>query len=165
VYAHPPSWVVYYMEVFPIPAFLVALGLWKVAMLLSERVRPHAKAAALPSTRASVGVLFVLPLLASFALIDTVVARSWWERRAAHKRQFVRLIAGIPDSQAVVFVRHSPSHSFLTSHVENDSDLGRAHTWLVHDLGEQNAILRQVVPDRSAYFYDEDNATLERIRE
>ena len=162
-YAHPPGWVVYYMELFPIPAFLVALGLWKIAAFMAERVRPDPQAVTMPSARAHVALLFLLPLFASFTLIDTVVAHDWWERRAAHRRHFDRRIASITASRAVVFVRHDPSHSFFTGHVENHADLDGARVWLAHDRGAENRALHQVDPERVAYLYIESDQSLERM--
>lgn len=162
-YAHAPEWVVYYLEAFPILAFLVALGLWSTTSFLAARLPRHRGAASDAAIRIRVSLLSVLPLFGVFALFDTIGARHWRERRTAHAREFQSVIATIPDNRAIVFVRHSPYHVHYTGHVANYAELESARVWLVHDRGPLNRLLREVAPERSSYLYDESSKSLARI--
>jgi hypothetical protein len=144
--------------------FLIALGIWRIAILVAGRLPAHRDAAPAPSLRAAFAVFLLLPLFGALTAIDVVVARQWWERRAAHRVQFESLIAGVQDSSAVVFVRHAPDHAFFTGHVENDVDLAGARIWRVHDLGNANAALRDLVPQRSFYLLNEPDKSIEPLR-
>jgi hypothetical protein len=163
LYAHPPAWVVYYLEAFPIPAFVVALGLWTIATRLAEALPTYKGAAALPAARARAALLLLGLLFAPLNMLDAAAAQGWWQRRAHHRAVFDSALASIGDRRAVVFVRHDSNHSFFTGHVENNGDLERAPVWLVHDRGDENERLRRVAPNRRPYRYDEPGRSLEPL--
>ena len=153
--AHMPYWLVYYLELFPVLAFLSALGLWQFVTLVAElapRRVGRARELALPALVTCVGLIgWLAPgALESFTL---------WHRRLAmapgYHESFRDLIAKIPDRKAVVFVRYAPNADVHLSLTNNEPDASAARVWAVHDLGDDNLRLLQAAPDRVAYLYEE----------
>jgi hypothetical protein len=153
--AHQPYWLIYYLELFPVLAFLSALGLWQFVTLVAElrpwRVR-RATPLALPAL--VTGVAFVCWLSP-----DAFESFSLWRVRLAmaprYHESFNQLMARIPDRKAVVFVRYAPNADVLLSLTNNEPDAATARVWTVHDLGDANLRLLQAAPDRTPYLYEE----------
>jgi hypothetical protein len=175
-YAHPPEWTVYYLEGAPLLAFLTALGVVRAITLMVagpafmrasevENIGTRAKRAlarsfSLDGTR----TVFAATLLTvAGAVAGIVVARQVrFQIRGDHAYYdaFARLISGIPESRAIVFVRYGANHNDGLSLVRNPADAKDAKVWTVYDRGDENARLLAVAPDRAAYLFDESSWTL-----
>ena len=153
--AHQPYWLIYYLELFPVLAFLSALGLWQFVTLVAERAPRRVRRAtplALPALATSVAfVCWLSP--------DAVESFSLWRVRLAlaprYHETFNQLLAKIPDRKAVVFVRYAPNADVHLSLTNNEPDAATARVWAVHDLGDANLRLLQAAPDRTPYLYEE----------
>jgi len=153
--AHQPYWLIYYLELLPVLAFLSALGLWQFVTLVAElapRRVSRARELALPSLVTCVTlVLWLAP--------GAVESFSLWQVRLAmaprYHESFEQLLAKIPDRKAMVFVRYAPNATVHLSLTNNEPDPSAARVWAVHDLGEANLRLLQVAPDRTPYLYEE----------
>src|SRR5688572_6993786 len=153
--AHQPYWLIYYLELFPVLAFLSALGLWQFVTLVAElapRRVGRARELALPALVMFVGVV-------SWMSPDALESYSMWHRRVAmapgYHKSFNQLVSRIPDKKAVVFVRYAPNADVHLSLTNNEPDPAEARVWAVHDLGEENLRLLQAAPDRVPYLYEE----------
>lgn len=144
-YAHWAAWTLYYLEITPVVAALVALGLWRTAVRVSGR--EHG---------AELSILLVTIVAAGFALPE--IER--WRREHRHMSAFARDLAvavkRLPSQPAILFVRYSPRLRRHVSAIQNLADLERAPVWVVHDLGERNAELQRRAPNRTPYHLDED---------
>lgn len=153
--AHQPYWLIYYLELFPVFAFLSALGLWQLVTLVAElapRRVGRTWALGLPAFVTGVALVGWLSpgAIESFSL--------WHVRLASAPRyheSFRQLIAKIPDQKAVVFVRYAPTADVHLSLTNNEPDPTTARVWAVHDLGDANLQLLQSAPDRTPYLYEE----------
>jgi hypothetical protein len=153
--AHQPYWLIYYLELFPVLAFLSALGLWQFVTLVAElapRRVSRTLAVGLPTFVTGVALVgWMAPgAMESFSL--------WHVRLAMAPRyheSFRQLIAKIPDPKAVVFVRYAPNADVHLSLTNNEPDPSTARVWAVHDLGDADLRLLQAAPDRTPYLYEE----------
>ena len=153
--AHQPYWLIYYLELFPVLAFLSALGLWQFVTLVGEMAARRVRRA----------VPVNLPLLATCVALlawmtpNAVESFSLWHVRLAtaprYHEAFQQLIAKIPDPKAIVFVRYAPNADVHLSLTNNEPDPASARVWAVHDLGEADLKLLQAAPDRTPYLYEE----------
>jgi len=153
--AHQPYWLIYYLEVMPVLAFLSALGLWQFVTLVTElapRRVSRARELALPT-------LVTCAALMSWLSADSLPAFGKWHRQLAIARRyhqsFQGLISQIPDKKAVVFVRYAPGAGVHRSLTNNEPDPSAARVWAVHDLGDENLRLLKIAPDRVPYLYEE----------
>ncbi|HUQ79871.1 MAG TPA: glycosyltransferase family 39 protein [Gemmatimonadaceae bacterium] len=153
--AHQPFWLIYYLEVLPVLAFLSALGLWQFVTVVSELAAKRVgrgRELAVPALVTCVGfVAWMSP--------NALEQYSMWHRRLAmapgYHASFQRLVQQIPDKRAVVFVRYAPSADVHLSLTNNEPDPASARVWAVHDLGAENLRLLQAAPDRVPYLYEE----------
>lgn len=153
--AHQPFWIIYYLELFPVLAFLSALGLWQFVTVLAElapRRVSRDRALGLPALATAVGVLL---WMASPALDAHMLWRQRLAAAPAYHRTFQEMLAKIPDQRAVVFVRYAPNADVHLSLTNNEPDPKTARVWAVHDLGHENIRLLQAAPDRTPYLYEE----------
>jgi hypothetical protein len=158
-YAHSPYWMIYYSETLPVFAALSALGIWRLLAGEAHASRAGARRPA-PAAALAVSVLVLLNLPG--ALKDW---HTWhWERLRAqqYQRSFARVVAGIPDERAIVFVRYAPWHNLHVSLITNDPDLESSRAWVVYDRGRDNARLQRIAPHRVPYLFDEERLTLSR---
>jgi hypothetical protein len=153
--AHQPFWIIYYLELFPVLAFLSALGLWQFVTLIAElapRRVTRERGVGLPGLVTAVGLVL-------WMLSPAIEAHTMWRGRLAvapsYHRTFNEMLAKIPDQKAVVFVRYAPNADVHLSLTNNDPDPRSARVWAVHDLGEENLRLLQAAPDRTPYLYEE----------
>jgi hypothetical protein len=154
-YAHKPEWTLYYLELFPIAAFVTACGIVAVARLLFPH-SPGAPASAAWRRLFFSGALGAVMLV--LTLGETPAQRRWRLARPDGQLAQRAIKARIPDQRAVVFVRHTPTlwrHNFVT----HSPFLDRERVWMVYDLGIRNAELVRAVPDRTAYVLDGDHLT------
>jgi hypothetical protein len=153
-FAHPAEWAVYYLEIIPVMAFLTAAGLSQVATVVAARLGRLATSARPTLALAGMGALFVMLMAwpVSRAHVD-------WRHRFALSRRyqdtFRALVAKIPDSKAIVFVRYAPDHFVHLSLIANGPEGPASRIWTVHDRGDDNQRLMRLAPDRTAYLYEE----------
>jgi len=159
-FAHPPTWIVYYVEVLPIFYFLAASELGRLVHKLSglgseASVRWPASAA-----NASLAVaLLMLPLGVS----DLLRVRAAIDLRNAFHRAAEAAMARLPPEKAIVFVSYPPSQNPHLGLTRNEPDLASALRWVVYDRGPRNAELRALAPGRAAYRLDAASMRLERL--
>ena len=140
-YAYYATWTVYYLEVAPIAAVIVACGALDV--IRRFRLRENSAIAAL--------------------LVALVVGGAWeaarWravhQRDTAFDRRFAEALRQLPQP-AIVFMRYSPRFAQHLSVVANHPDLRATPLWVVHDLGERNAQLRALAPERASFDFEEE---------
>jgi hypothetical protein len=162
-YGHASNWSLYYVEAQPVLAFLAALGLWRVFVLVSAASFPRrpAEGSIDRMVRArgalAVAVFVALMIPHSLQLLSTV--RFLKARDQLAQRWFSERVAEIPE-RAVVFVRYGPKHFIHRSLIVNEPDLANAHAWIVYDRGADNVRLANAARDRVPYLYDEDSHTL-----
>jgi hypothetical protein len=143
---------VYYIETYPILAFLAALG---IGQLLTGRRRREGKLVGRfgrmrPGAQAAAFVLLLV--MAPAALFDLRAYHVALRNAQEPKVEFRRQLAGI-EAPSMVFVRYPPNYPPLVSLIENDPDFVREPVWKVHDLGTRNARLEADAPDRIPYLY------------
>lgn len=153
--AHQPYWLIYYLELFPVLAFLPALGLWQLVTSVHELAARRVTR----SNQLSVSMVLVVTGLVAWFSPGVLDSFSQWHRQIAiapdYQESFQGLVARIPDKKAVVFVRYAPDADVHRSLTTNEPDLSSARVWTVHDLGAQNLKLLQAAPDRVPYLYEE----------
>jgi 4-amino-4-deoxy-L-arabinose transferase-like glycosyltransferase len=142
-YAHYAGWTVYYLELAPVVAALTAVGVWRATQRIAS------------ADRARFGVLCVTVVLVAVALRD--VAR--WRREhlmmVRFYRDFANSAKNLPSQPTILFVKYSDRVRSHFSVVHNFADLEHAPVWVVHDLGERNAELERLAPNRSTHTFDE----------
>ena len=153
--AHQPYWLIYYLEVLPVLAFLSALGVWQFVTLVAELAPKRvgrARELALPA-------LVTCAALVSWLSADSLDAFGMWHRQLSYAPKyhetFQELVSKIPDRKAVVFVRYAPTADVHLSLTNNEPDPASARVWAVHDLGDENLRLLKIAPDRVPYLYEE----------
>jgi hypothetical protein len=157
-YAHPPEWLLYYEECFPILALLAALGVSRlVAWILT-----HASSAELRPTVAVRGPLLLM--VVTLGLVLVMPGRLGFGhmivRNTAYGQAWFRdLVRALP-TRSIVFVRYGASHNMHFSLITNPPDYQSAPAWIVYDRGDDNARLMAVAPDRVPYLYMEDEHRL-----
>lgn len=160
-YYHDISWMLYYMEYFPLVPLLTATGAGWLFTKFARAGQPE------------IGHAHGLEPFAAFALVATVATyvlivpphkrTNVWSRRAADFRARVADLGG--DSK-IVFVRVSPEANPHFVLVANDVPPDRSATWIVRDLGaERDELLRRAAPTRAAWLYDEAKKQFSRLPE
>ncbi len=162
LYAHPADWTLYYLEAYPVPAFLTALGVWVALSWATARVRPRDAAAGLAPIRAPVAIgAGIVGLALCWPLIDGVAAVS---RDARVSQLFFAAIDSIeksvPARRAVVFVHYKPDHNPSMSFISNPLDQGLERVLTAYDRGADNARLLRAMPDRVPFLFDEASLTV-----
>lgn len=151
---HGSGWTVYYLEIQPVLAIFVALGMWRVMNLqLHDLSTPPPKAPARPFV-AGVSLLMML-FLAQFAKVMVFNAHRNTFAVQHYQRNFLSALAQLPANKAIIFVRYGPEHNPHLSLLYNEPDLTAAPRWIVYDRGPDNLRLMQHAPDRAAFLYDE----------
>ena len=150
LYAHPPTWSLYYIEGLPVLAFATALG---VPVLLTLGTRARVTTLARLSACAALLALAVYPAWVTMHQVraQIVADHSYYDA-------FVGSLPG--DDSAIVFVRYSRAHNDGLSLVRNVPDLAGERVWVVYDRGAENAQLMSIAPGRAAYLFDEGSWTL-----
>jgi hypothetical protein len=158
VFAHPPHWTVYYVEIEVVPPFLAAMGAWAiVAAARSRRPWPdRATLAAVPAGTALAGLILVTPLAYALQRNAPLARQQHWFAQD-YFRRIRGTAAALPGEKKLVFVRYAPPHSPHNSLIANDADLASSPVWWVYDRGPtENARLVARAPDRVVYVVDEE---------
>ena len=158
LYAHPPYWAVYYLEIQPILAFVTALGLWRSLAAAGTRTLRDPGEASLARPAAALALL-----LLALGVSDTLPLPPRIQERYDYTRAFARTLAAVTEPKAVVFVRYGSSHDPHRSLVENPPDFARARVWVARDRGADDLRLLALAPDRAPYLFDEATWTLFRM--
>lgn len=159
-FAHPPGWIVYYVEVLPIFYFLAARELGRVLSKVNGVGGDVGVSWPAPTATAA---LLVAVMLVPLGANDVRRLRVAIDVRNAFHRSAETTIAGLPPEKAIVFVSYGPSHSQHYGLTRNEPDLGTAKYWVVYDRGVENGQLRALAPDRVAYRLDADSMRLDRL--
>ncbi len=149
--AHTRDWTVYYLEAFPVVAFVAALGVRRIGSRLRGGVGASRRAGALPPFALRLLGVGVVALL----LGDTYSATQTLSKVGARTIAFRNAVARLERTPNIVFVRYAERRNMHLALVANEGDLGLAQSWIVHDRGADNARLLTLVPGRTAYLYDE----------
>jgi hypothetical protein len=152
-FAHPPEWIVYYFEMFPVFYVLACTGAIRLASAGFN----------IEASRASVLVVLLLAILSPWLAANVWTARRSIDSESAFHRTAERALATLPHQPAVVFVHYPAQHNFHRSIITNTPDYRTAPLWLVYDRGEKNAQLLQLT-DRAAYRLDVATWALRKIR-
>lgn len=164
LYAHPANWTLYYLEIFPVLAFILAVGIWRFFTVLGS---PTPKArdvfAVVPSRQAAMGILIsgvlFLPLYHSSARMSRQLHRL----HASQTDIFSSYLAQLPGERVTVFVKYSPHHDPNFTLIFNDPDLGQARAWRVFDRGADDIRLIRLAPDRVPYLYNQSTNSFARM--
>lgn len=149
--AHTRDWTVYYLEAFPVVAFVAALGVRRILLSIRAQVRQLPAADVMPKLVYRLLTAAIIALLLS----DTYAATQTLSKVGARTVAFRKAVARLGRTPNVVFVRYAERRNMHLALVANEGDLGLAQSWLVHDRGADNARLMALVPGRTAYLYDE----------
>jgi dolichyl-phosphate-mannose-protein mannosyltransferase len=159
-FAHPPIWIVYYLEVLPIFYFLAAR---EIGRIVHKFAAPGSDASVrwpAPAANASIAIAL---LLLPFGLSDVRRVRAANDVRGAFHRAAEAAIAKLPPGQAIVFVSYPPSQNPHLGLTRNEPDLPSAQRWIVYDRGPLNEELRALAPGRAAYRLDAATMQVERL--
>jgi hypothetical protein len=149
-FAHPPGWVVYYVELLPALHFLAASNLVR---LLGQARRSELNAGPSLSPLAARAAMLATLLLLPFCLSDLVGVRKAIDARNDFHRRAEAAIRQAPP-HSIVFVRYPASQDPHRAITRNEVDLASARTWVVYDRGADDARLASLAPDRQMYMLD-----------
>jgi hypothetical protein len=165
VFAHIPGWTVYYVEIFPVVPFLIALGIWTVACaLVTPKLRVGPQLARQSGPRQALGAALVVLIVLWPASHDVRYGRRVEAALQSYPLRFRQVMAAVPDQRAILFVHYASWHSPHQSLIANDPDIAHARLWVVYDRGPENAKLAALAPDRATYLLDEETASLTPLR-
>jgi hypothetical protein len=148
-FAHPPMWIVYYVEVLPILYYIAARQLGR--LFLKSSGAPAGELAHWPASTANATLVAAVVLLLPLGISDIVRIRGAVDLRHAYHRAAEAAVSGLPAEKSIVFVWYPADHNHHRALTQNEPDLASASRWLVYDRGPRNAELRSVAPDRRAY--------------
>ncbi len=149
--AHTRDWTIYYLEAFPVVAFVAALGVRRIV----ESIRGQLPRLPAPDALPKLAYRVLAAAIMSLLLRDTYVASQTLARVGARTVVFREAVTRLERSPNIVFVRYAERRNMHLALVANEGDLARAHSWVVHDRGADNARLMALAPGRTAYLYDE----------
>jgi hypothetical protein len=161
LFAHPPMWTVYYVEVLPILYFLAARELGRVVHKFSG-LGSEATSVRWPAAAANASLAIAL-LLLPLGVNDVRRVRGAIDVRNAFHRAAEAALAKLPQEKAIVFVSYPPSQNPHLGLTRNEPDLASAVRWVVYDRGPRNVELRALAPDRAAYRLDAATMRVERL--
>jgi hypothetical protein len=158
LYATPAGWTLYYLEATPAFAYLTAAGIsWAASLVGRPRKTPYDISFSWCSPRWTKALFAVGAVFTLSGLITLKVTRGQHILDRRYLGRFARLVETIPDSRAILFVRHSANHSGHVTYVRNVSDLTNERVWVIYDRGDvANALLLGHAPGRAVYLYDEN---------
>lgn len=158
-FAHPPGWVVYYVELLPALHFLAASQLVR---LLGQARQSALNAGPYLSPLAARAAMLATLLLLPFCLSDLVrVRRAIDARNDFHRRAEAAIRQAPPNS--ILFVRYPPSQDPHLAITRNEVDLASARTWVVYDRGADDARLASLAPGRQLYVLDASTFRIEPL--
>jgi len=159
-FAHPPIWIVYYLEVLPIVYFLAACEIGRLVQKFGGFGSDERSPWPAPLANASLAIaLLLLPLGVS----DVRRVRAANDARGAFHRAAEAAMATLPPEKAIVFVSYPPAWNPHLGLTRNEPDLRSALRWVVYDRGARNAELRVLAPDRAAYRLDAGTMRMKRL--
>jgi 4-amino-4-deoxy-L-arabinose transferase-like glycosyltransferase len=149
-YVHFTSWTVYYLEMWPVPAFLAARGVWATLVRIA------------PSRAGLAALILALVALApaGLALNDVREERASRTLPGERFRAGVAALAGV---RVLIFVRYAPNHQAYAGLVGHVADPSTARAWVAYDLGDRDTALIVQARDRVPYRYDEELGTFSRL--
>lgn len=163
LFAHPPEWVLYYLEAQQVVVMITAVGIWRLIQWLMRLQRrgaviPAGEAIARGGVAVCAFVLVVAPFKAKF--IGEV--REPFMERGQLQSAFRAMLAQLPEP-SVVFVRYSRIHDIHTSLITNVPNLDQAGAWMVYDRGVENLELMAEARGRVPYIFEEYSGVLHRM--
>ena len=158
-FAHPPEWVVYYVELLPALHFLAAGNLVRLLGQSEERTSDASLHVSPTIARASA---LAAAVLVPFCLSDLVRVRAAIDGRNAFHRRAAEVIRGAPPN-SILFVRYPSGHDPHLAVTRNEVDLASARSWIVYDRGADDARLLSLAPNRQPYLLDPSTFRLERL--
>lgn len=149
-YVHFTNWTVYYLEMWPVPAFLAARGVWATL----TRITP---------ARAGLAAL----ILALVSIIPAGLAlrevRNERASRTLPDERFRAAVAALSGDRVLVFVRYAPDHQAYAGLVGHVPDPRSARAWIAYDLGDRDTTLMASAGERVPYRYDEASGNFARL--
>jgi hypothetical protein len=158
-FAHPPSWVVYYVELLPGLHFLAAVNL--VRLLGGSKEGVPRDGSQMPAIAARASAVAAV-LVALFCLSDLPLVRGAIDRRNGFHRRAADVVRAAPPN-SILFVRYPADHDPHLAITRNEADLSTAASWIVYDRGAENARLLAVAPTRQPYLLDVATFRLEPL--
>jgi hypothetical protein len=153
VYAHPPRWTVYYLEIVPVFHVLAALGIvsfWRRGLSLESG-----------GAAGAAGIL--IALAAPWLVMSIMTARRAESGHSAFHRKAQAVLSEVRDPEAVVFVRYPAEHSRDFTITGNVPDYRSARLWIVPDrAGDDERLLS--LTTRPAYRLDTSGWKWQRLR-
>jgi hypothetical protein len=158
-YAHPGFWTIYYLEALPVVAMITVLGFvlamtWMGRNMERGGASPEQASAPREKREAAgsvIGIVLALALLAG-SLPTVSSERAIRNRSGAPRLWLWEGMTHLPTARNLLFVQDERNGPRTL--VTNVADLAHAPTWLVNDLGSENARLQKLEPDRAAYVID-----------
>ena len=159
VFAQPPEWVVYYVELLPMLHFMAAVALVRLLAPGGAADQRRVAIQANLGWAATIVVVALVPLCAG----DLTRVRARIDRRNAFHRQADQLVRRAPP-HSILFVRYGSTQSPHFAITRNEPDLAEARSWVVYDRGADNDRLAALAPDRKVYVLDMEALRLEPLR-
>jgi hypothetical protein len=157
-FAHPPMWIVYYVETLPILYFLAACQMGRLFHTLSGTRRAETPAwPAHVTAAAAVTALMLVPL----GLSDIWRVRAAVDQRNAFHRSARSAIEANTPQRSIVFVRYSADHNPHLALTGYGADLSSSGRWIALDRGDRNGELLSVAPGVPAFLLDTSTLRVE----
>lgn len=164
LYAHDPRWQAYYLELFPIFAFAIAVGLWRPLCLIFKAA--HSFPVGRPSeqsSRPATAMLVICVLILPFCFFALLPTREAVAARRYRLQAFQTAVSSLAGEHTMVFVRYSALDTSQLSFISNDASVDATKAWIVHDRDADDIRLIRVAPTRIPYLYDEATNTFRQI--
>jgi hypothetical protein len=161
-YGHFSEWTLYYFEGIPVLSVIVALGVWRAALLLLGRA-VGGNVAVIGASRRG--------WIASLILLAVPVASEAWVWRHKHQEdsryytEFNEMVDALPKNPTVIFVRYAPRLQAHPNVVQNSPRLGDEPIWIVNDLGARDPELMRFAGPRVPLYFNEDGRRFELARD
>ena len=127
LFAHPPAWDLYYLEIAPLFPFLAACGIWTTWLALGKHdgaTRRTLLHTTTPQAAIAGTIIFVLLLVPAHA--EIVRAQRGQAVRRAYQARFTAAVARLPEARTIVFIRYAPAHDINRSLIANHASLADA---------------------------------------
>ena len=158
-FAHPPHWIVHYVELLPILHFLAAAQLVR---FVGRFNRDSSGGAVGVWPRAALGSAIATAVMLPLCLGDLARVRTAIDERNGFHRRAADALRAAP-TNSIVFVRYPPTQNPHHALTRNEPNLHEARSWVVYDRGIDNERLLAMAPDRQAYRLDVETFRLEPL--
>jgi hypothetical protein len=159
-FAHPPMWIVYYVEVLPVLYFLAACQMGRLFHAVSGAGRGESPAwPAHVTAAAAVTALLLVPLGVS----DIWRVRAAVNQRNAFHRAAWSVIEENTPPKSIVFVRYSTDHNPHLALTGYGADLSSTGRWIAFDRGDRNGELLSFAPGVPAFLLDTSTLRVEPL--